>query len=216
MDNKQYKFKGVIEKCVYNAPDFKIYAVAVDKIQYPELKQNKYNNISITGELSDLVVGVEYEITAEEQTNKYGTSYKVINIMRDMPTTAEGTYLFLSEILTESQAKVLVEHYPDIIQKVKNNDLADIDLYKLKGIGVKTFEKIKDKIITNYCLMELVIEFKNVLSMSIIKKIYDEYSSIDKLREKLKVQPYTTLTRISRIGFKTADSIVLQLQKENA
>jgi hypothetical protein len=90
-----------------------------------------------------------------------------------------------------------------------------IDLSKLKGIGVKTFEKIKDKIITNFALMDLVIEFKNVLSMSIIKKIYDEYSSIDKLKEKLKAQPYTTLTRISRIGFKTADSIVLQLQKEN-
>ena len=87
MDNKQYKFKGVIEKCIYNTPDFKIYAVSVDKLQYPELKQNKYNNISITGELTDLVVGVEYEITAEEQVNKYGTSYKTINIRRDIPTT---------------------------------------------------------------------------------------------------------------------------------
>lgn len=215
MDNKKYKFNGVIERCVYNAPDFKIYAVTVDRIKFPELKQNRYGNVSITGELSDLTLGVEYEITAEEQNNKYGTSYKVINIRRDLPTTTEGTYLFLSEILTENQAKVLIEHYPDIIQKVKNNDLADIDLSKLKGIGEKTFKIIKDKIITNYCLMELVIEFKNVLSMNIIKRIYDEYSSIDKLKEKLKVQPYTTLTRISRIGFKTADSIVLQLQKEN-
>lgn len=215
MNNKQYKFKGVIERCVYNSPDFKIYAVAVDNKQYPELKLNKYGNISITGELSSLTLGVEYEVTAEEQTNKYGTSYKVINIRRDMPTTAEGTYLFLSEILTDNQAKVLIEHYPNIIQKVKDNDLADIDLSKLKGIGAKTFDKIKDKIITNFALMDLVIEFKNVLSMSIIKKIYDEYSSIDKLKEKLKVEPYSTLTRISRIGFKTADSIILQLEKEN-
>ena len=212
---KQYKFKGIIERCIYNTPDFKIYAVAVDKRQYPELKQNKYNNISITGELSNLTLGVEYEITAEEQVNKYGTSYKVINLKRDIPTTAEGTLLFLSEILTYNQAKVLVENYPTIIQKVKDNDLDDIDLSKLKGIGEKTFEMIKDKIITNYCLMDLVIEFKNVLSMNMIKRIYDEYSSIDKLKEKLKLQPYTSLTRISRIGFKTADSIILQLQKEN-
>lgn len=215
MDNKQYKFKGIIEKCVYDTPDFKIYAVTVDKEQYPELKQNKYNNVSITGELSSLTLGVEYEITAEEQVNKYGTSYKTINIRRDMPTTVEGTYVFLSEILTENQAKVLVDNYPNIIQKVKDNDLNDIDFSKLKGIGEKTFAIIKDKIITNFSLMELVIEFKNVLSMSIIKKIYDEYSSIDKLKEKLKTNPYTTLTRISRIGFKTADSIILQLQKEN-
>lgn len=212
---KQFKFKGVVIRCTYDTPDYKIYAMDVSKIDYPDIKHNKYNNVSILGELSDLTLGVEYEVTAEEQTNKYGTSYKVINLRRDMPTTAEGTYLFLSEILTENQAKVLVENYPTIIQKVKDNDLDDIDLSKLKGIGAKTFEKIKDKIITNFALMDLVIEFKNVLSMSIIKRIYDEYSSIDKLKAKLKDHPYTTLTRISRIGFKTADSIVLQLQKEN-
>ena len=215
MNKKQYRFKGVVIRCTYNSPDYKIYAMDVSTIDYPNIKQNKYNNVSILGELSDLTLGVEYEVTAEEQTNKYGTSYKVLNIRRDIPTTAEGTYLFLSEILTENQTKTLIENYPDIIQKVRNNDLADIDFSKLKGIGAKTFEKIKDKIITNFCLMELVIEFKNVLSMSIIKKIYDEYSSIDKLKERLKEHPYTTLTRISRIGFKTADSIILKLQEEN-
>ena len=215
MNDKQYKFKGIIDKCVYNTPDFKIYGVIVDKNKYPELKQNKYGNVSVIGELSELTLNVEYEITAEEQINKYGTSYKAINIRRDVPTTIEETHIFLSEILTENQAKTLVENYPTIIQKVRNNDLDDIDLSKLKGIGEKTFEKIKDKIASNFILMDLVIEFKNVLSMSIIKKIYDRYPSIETLREKLKAEPYTTLTRISRIGFKTADSIILQLQKEN-
>lgn len=214
-EQKLFKFKGTIIKCTYNTPDYKIYAVDVSKKDYPDIKQNKYNNVSVLGELSDLTLGVEYEITAEEQINKYGVSYKVINIKRDIPTTVEGTFLFLSEILTYNQAKVLVENYPNIIQKVKDNDLDDVDLSKLKGIGEKTFSIIKDKIITNFALMDLVIEFKNVLSMSIIKKIYDEYSSIDKLKEKLKSQPYTALTRISRIGFKTADSIILQLQKES-
>lgn len=215
MDNKQCKFKGVIIRCTYNTPDYKIYAVAVNKNDYPDIKQNKYNNVSILGELPDLVLGVEYEITAEEQVNKYGTSYKTINIKRDLPTTTEGTYIFLSEILTENQARTLVDNYPNIIQMVKDDDLDSIDLSKLKGIGAKTFNVIKDKIITNFCLMDLVTEFKNVLSLSIIKKIYDKYSSVDVLKDKLKAEPYTTLTRISGIGYKTADSIILQLQKEN-
>lgn len=215
MDNKQYKFKGVVVRCTYNTPDFKIYALDVDKERYPDVKQNKYKNVSILGELPDLITDVEYEIIAEEQLSKYGTSYKVINIRRDLPTTIEDTYTFLSEILTENQAKTLVENYPDILQKVKNDDLKDIDLSKLKGIGEKTFEKIKEKIMVNFCLMELVIEFKNVLSMNMIKRIYEKYNSIDVLRKKLKSNPYTTLTRISRVGFKTADTIVLQLQKEN-
>jgi len=215
MVDVKYKFKGVIERCVYNSPDFKIYAVATDKNKYPELKQNKYGNVSILGELSDLTLGVEYEFTTVEQESKYGTSYKVLNIRRDLPTTVEGTYVFLSEILTENQAKTLVENYPNIIQMVKDDNLDDIDLSKLKGIGQKTFDIIKEKIITNYCLMELVIEFKNILSMNMIRRIYEAYSSIDKLKEKLKTNPYTTLTRISRVGFKTADSIILQLQKED-
>ena len=101
---KQFKFKGVIIRCTYDTPDYKIYAVEVNKNDYPDIKQNKYGNVGILGELSDLTLGVEYEITAEEQTNKYGTSYKVINIKRDMPTTTEGTFLFLSEILTSASS----------------------------------------------------------------------------------------------------------------
>ena len=215
MSEKIYKFKGKVVKCTYNTPDFKIYAVNVDKDKYSDIKQNKYQNVSILGELPDLIIDVEYEFTAEEQVNKYGTSYKIINVKRDLPTTVEGTYIFLSEILTENQAKVLIEVYPDIIQMVKNNDLDNIDLSKLKGIGQFTFNRIKAKIIENYCLMELVTEFKNVLSLSIIKKVYDRYSSIDVLKKKLKLEPYTTLTRISGIGFVKADSIVMELQKEN-
>ena len=109
----------------------------------------------------------------------------------------------------------MVDNYPNIIQMVKDDDLDEIDLSRLKGIGEKTFNVIKSKIITNFCLMDLVTEFKNVLSLSVIKKIYDRYSSVDVLKSKLKDEPYTTLTRISGIGYKTADSIILQLQKES-
>ena len=47
MDNKekQYKFKGEIVRCTYDTPDFKIYAVDIDKTIYPEIKQNKYKNL---------------------------------------------------------------------------------------------------------------------------------------------------------------------------
>ena len=214
-EEKKVKFKGVIAKAVFKSDTFSVYGVNVDKIQYPNIIQNKYGNTSISGDLHDLVIGTEYEIEAIEQETKFGVGYKVLNIKRDLPTTTEETYIFLSEILTENQARTLVDNYPNILQMVKNNDLSNVDLSKLKGIGEKTFEKIKDKIIKNYCLMELVIEFKNVLSMNMIKKIYDRYTSINKLKEKLKNEPYTTLTRISRVGFKSADSIIAELQKEN-
>ena len=140
---KVFKFKGVIAKAIYKSDGFSVYATCVDKIQYPSIKQSKYNNVSISGELPELIIGTEYEIEAVETESKYGTSYKVCNIKRDLPTTIEETRIFLSEILTTNQANVIVDNYPNIIQMVKDNDLDSIDLSKLKGIGEKTFEKIK-------------------------------------------------------------------------
>lgn len=215
MNKNIVEFKGTVFKCVYNGDNFKTYAMTVDKQEYPNIQTNKYKNVSIVGNLPELTLEVEYEVTAEEQETKYGISYNVINIKRNVPTTSEDVLSFLKEILTIKQAQTLVEHYPDIIDRVRENRLDDIDLSKLKGIKQKSFNIIVDNIISNFYLMDLVTEFKNVLSLSVLKKIYKEYSSVDLLKEKLKKEPYTTLTKISGIGFRTADTIIAELQKEN-
>lgn len=210
---KQYKFSGKVVRCTYNTPDFRIYAVDIDKDRYHNIKRTKYGNVSILGELPELTEGVEYEISAIEQVSKYGVSYKVLNIKRDVPTTAEDMYLFLSEILTQNQANVLYENYPDIVQRVKENRLDDIDLNKLKGIKEYTFNVIKNKIIENFCLADLVIEFQGYLNLSTIKKIYNKYSSIEVLKKKLKADPYKCLCGLAGVGFKTADGILLEIEK---
>lgn len=210
---REYKFSGRIIRCTYDTPDFRIYAIDVDEKKYPDIKHNKYGNVAILGELHELTTGVDYEIVATEQTSKYGVSYKVLNIKRDIPTTSEDMLLFLSEILTPNQAKVLYENYPDIVQRVKENRLDDIDLNKLKGIKEYTFNVIKHKIIENFCLADLVIEFKGYLNLSTIKKIYNKYASVDVLREKLRVDPYKCLCGLAGIGFKTADVILLEMER---
>lgn len=210
-----FKFKGKVVKPIYKSDSFSVYALDVDMVAYPNIKQNKYKNTSICGELQDLIADVEYEIEATEQDTKYGVSYKVIKIKRDEPTTKEETYSFLREILTENQAKTLVDNYPDIITMVKENRISEVDVSKLKGIGNKSLEKIKNKIVENFYLMDLVSEFGNILSLSMLRKIYERYSSVELLKKKLKTEPYNSLTRVSGIGFKKSDAIVLQLQKEN-
>ena len=209
----EYKFSGRIVRCTYDTPDFRIYAVDVDRKKYPDISRNKYGNVTILGELPELTDGVEYDIKAVVQSTKYGMSYKVLNIKRDIPTTAEDMYLFLSEILTPNQAKVLYETYPDIVQRVKDNRLDDIDLNKLKGIKEYTFNVIKRKIIENFCLADLVIEFQGYLTLSVIKKIYNKYTSVEKIKEELKKDPYKCLCGLAGIGFKTADGILLDMEK---
>lgn len=215
MSKEQLEFKGTVSKCVYSSPSFKTYAFDVDKTAYPAIKLNPYGNVSVIGDISDLIVGVEYDVTAVEEKSKYGIGYRVVNIRRDVPTDAETVKAFLSEILTSNQANVLYEAYPDIIDIVKKGQDHKVDLDRLHGIGSKTFEVIKRKIIENFKLADLVGEFKGAVSLSMLKRIYDRYPDVDVLKTRLKDEPYTTFTRLSGIGFAKADAIVLELQKTN-
>lgn len=212
-EQKQYKFKGVVKKCVFNSETFKCYAMDVDIKKYPNIKLNRYKNCSIIGDLPDLGEDIEYEVTAVEKESKYGLSYHVLNIKRDIPTTAEETYSFLKSILTERQAKIICQSYPNILDIIKENRLDEIDLNRLKGIKEYTFEKIKQKIVDNFYLADLIAEFQGYFTLSIVRRLYSEYNSVDKLKENLKKDPYAALIRVSNVGFKTADRLLLDIEE---
>ena len=211
MDN-EVKFVGTMVRKVYDGDDYKIYGLNVSKEKYPDIKQNKYKNVTITGLLPELSEGMAYEVTAVEEQSKYGYCYKVVNIRQDKLRDSYDMYLFLKEILTENQAIQLWEHYPDIVQRVKENRLDDVNLSLLKGIKEKTFAKIVDKITENYCLADLVIEFQGYFTMPMLKKLYTAYPSVDLLKQKLQSRPYTCLTALAGVGFKTADTLLLDLE----
>lgn len=211
-----FKFKGTIVRNIFNSENFKSYAVAVDRNKYPFIKFTKYGNVSVAGDVHSLSVGVEYNFTCEEKvSDKYGTSYMIKNISKDRPKSEDEVFNFLKEIVTFNQATELFREYPNIIDLVLEGNDDKIDLSKLKGIGEYTFNNIiKPKIIENYALFDLVAEYGGVLSISIIKKLYTYYTSIEKIRTELRFRPYSCLTRISRIGFKSADALLLDLEKE--
>lgn len=213
MSERLVTFKGTLARAVYVTDSFSVYAMNVDTSKY-NVKINKFNNVSICGELPSLTKGVEYEVLASEEIGKYGVSYRVSNIRRDEPLTKQGVRSFLEEIVSPSIACTLVNAYPDIIERVKNNNLDDIDLSKIHGVGPKSFGKIVDKITENFYLSDLASQYHGILTMSMLKKIYNVYGSSDLLREKLIKAPYTTLTRISGIGFRTADDKILTMQEE--
>lgn len=215
MDKKEVKFKCYVVRKTYDGGDFKIYAVDVDENKYPDIKFTKYGNVTLTGEMHELGVGSNYEVAAVEQLSKYGYGYKVTNIKRDRPTNAEETYVFLREILTENQADVLCKVYPDIVDRVINNRLDDIDLNKTPGIKEYTFDVIKNKIVENFCLAEIVTEFQGMLTLSMVKKLHEKYSSVQMIRKKMREDPYKCLCGLARVGFKTADSILLELERES-
>ena len=205
-------FKAKYVRTLCNREDFKMFAMEVDVKQYPELTLNSYGNIVICGDLFDLQFGIEYTITAFKEQTKYG--YKVINATYDRPKDAESVKTFLYEILTFRQADTILEHYPNILDLIKEERCDEIDLRKLKGIKEKTFAKIKRKIIYNYCLIDLVSEFNGYITLSVIKHLYNQYKSVDKVKYELRKDPYKCLCKISGIGFLRADAILLEIENK--
>src|SRR5699024_2969864 len=134
---------------------------------------------------------------------KYGVTYRIISYRRNKPKTQQEVYTFLKSILTSNQADVLYKEYPDIIERVTENK--PVDLSRLKGNGEAIFVKIKDKIIENFMLLDLINEFKGCLSLSLLRQMYDKYTNIEIIRSKIIKDPYKFLCELSGVGFKTAD-----------
>ena len=214
MDNI-VNFKCIPERLVFNSDEYKIYGCSVNSFEYPDIQVSKYGTATIKGNVQELNLGVEYTVKAKEISDKYGVGYEVINIKREKPTTLAATRNFLYEILTPNQTDTLLEAYPDIVDRIMNNRLDDIDLNKTKGIKDYTFNIIKQKVIENFKLADLVEEFRGLFSLSIIKKLYDKYPSVEKIKEVIRTEPYECLCRLSGIGFKTADGMLLTLEKES-
>lgn len=215
MSEKIVDFKCTPERLVFNSDEYKIYGCSVNSFEYPNIQVSKYNTATIKGNVQELNLGVEYTVKAKEISDKYGVGYEVINIKREKPTTLAATRNFLYEILTPNQTDTLLEAYPDIVDRIMNNRLDDVDLNKTKGIKDYTFNVIKQKVIENFKLADLVEEFRGLFSLSIIKKLYDKYPSVEKIKEVIRTEPYECLCRLSGIGFKTADGMLLTLEKES-
>ena len=213
--DKIVDFKCTPERLVFNSDEYKIYGCSVNSFEYPQIQIGKYGTCTIKGNVQELNLGVEYTVKAKEISDKYGVGYEVINIKREKPTTLAATRNFLYEILTPNQTDTLLEAYPDIVDRIMNNRLNDIDLNKTKGIKDYTFNVIKQKVIENFKLADLVEEFRGLFSLSIIKKLYDKYPSVEKIKEVIRTEPYECLCRLSGIGFKTADGMLLALEKES-
>ncbi len=211
--DKQVNFGGVVNKTIYSTDGYKVYSVDVDEIHYPDIKHNKYGTVSISGDMQELQIGSYYEITAIEKVSKYGIGYEVIGVGKIRPTTERGVFAFLTEILSESQAQVLYDVYPDIIDRVIENRLDDIDLKKTKGIKEKRFAVVVRKIRENFGLFELIATFNGLFSFKILKKLYDEYLTVSLIKRKLSKNPYDCLCNLVGISFKKADAMLLDIAR---
>ena len=209
------KFECTPQKCIFSSENYKIYACDVDTNKYQDIKRNNYYNVTISGDCGELNLGMAYDVEADENQGKYGYEYKIKYIKQQRPMTTDGLRQFLLACdLSYQQTDEIIREYPDIIDIVMNNRVSEIDVKKLYNIGEYRLNVIVDKIQKNFMLAEIVERVGGYFTFNIVKKLFDHYSSADKIVENLEKNPYNSLCCINRIGFKTADKVLLGVEKE--
>ena len=205
-------FKGTVKRAFSEKPTFKCYSVTVDEIMNGAIiKHPVYNNVTIKGDFQELVIDSQYEIEVVYQgENSWGHQYQVIRCTLPKPTTPKQVQAFLSEFISTKRAEEIVKVYPNIIDLVLKGET--IDVSKMVGIGEKSIERIKDKIIDNIGILELHKELgKFGFSFSILRKILGRYKSVDNAIYQINKNPYDALTQIKGVGFLRADEIALKI-----
>lgn len=169
----------------------------------------------LAGNMQQLYLGSEYEVTATLDYNaKYKSyQYKPKIITSVTPKTEEQQKMFLSSVITERQAETLLEQYPNIVEDIINGT-DNVDLNVLKGIGERTYTNIKEKVLENYVISDILILLQPLgVKYPMIKRLLMGEPNPALLKEKLLANPYIMLD-LRGFGFKTVDSLALKLNPD--
>ena len=200
-------------KLFFNSDNyFGIYGCNVSEEDKDKVTINHYGNISIKGEMPELDIDAEYEVTLVEDTkSQYAGSYLVQSIKRKRAETLDEQKDFLKTILTPNQLENIYSVYSedaDIVGMIEKNEF---DYSKVKGLGDKTYEKLKEKILDNVDMSDaLKFLSKFGIKYNMISKLVRQYGNQEIVIEKVKNNPYV-LTELPNIGFLTADDIAVAI-----
>ena len=169
----------------------------------------------LVGNMQQLYLGSEYEVIATLDYNaKYKSyQYKPKIVTSVAPKSDEQQRIFLSSILTEKQTDTLLEKYPNIVEEMINGT-DNVNLAELKGIGEYTYNSIKEKVLDNYVISDILILLQPLgVKYPTIKRLLMGEPNPALLKEKLIDNPYIMLD-IRGFGFKTVDGLALKLNPE--
>ena len=165
--------------------------------------------------MQQLTVGQEYDVEAELVFNKKYKSYqyKPYVVISKRPSTREEQEKFLHALLTNSQANALISAYPNIVNEIiEGTD--NVDLQNVKGIGYATYERIKDMVLSNYVISDILSLLQPLgVSYKMIQKLLSGEPNPSLLKAQLLDNPYI-MTRIRGLGFKRVDGLALKLNPQ--
>lgn len=170
---------------------------------------------TLAGKLQQLHIGAEYLFKATYKNDKqYGHQYVPLSAHALIPQTKDSQLLFLKSLIPEGIAERLIELYPNIVNDVANGTIKTIDYSQIKGVREFTWNRIKDKIINNYVISDIITMLKPLgVTYVMIKKLLQEEPNPSLLKQQLLKNPYM-MTKINGLGFKKVDELALKIKPE--
>ncbi|MEG1482609.1 AAA family ATPase [Clostridium sp.] len=191
------------EFCIFTAE-------VIEHIEGSPKVHEKYGTITLKGTTPSLQRGDEFIVAyGEEETNKFGTSYKLTSICKEIdindPKQVESYLEFISN---KTVARELMK-LENPIQLLK--DRKDEVLLTIKGIGSATLERIyknMDSTMDNSYAYGRLLPYG--LSKSLINRICQAYGSPQTAVEMCLNNPYDLSMTVKGVSFVTADSIAIK------
>lgn len=209
--------KAKIIRTIFKRDDYRIYACSPMKI-YEDLKLNSYNNFTISGELSYLDEGAEYELEIEEDNNsKYPCSYTVVKVADlDIGELDDEKELeILKTITTDSQAEYVHKAYPNFIRLILEGREDEIDLNNIYNVGKTRFSAYKNEINTKYKYYQIVQDLREYkIDVSEAKELFNTYIIKDRILLEIEKKPYYVMTEILGRSFNRTDRLILEVRPE--
>ena len=110
--------------------------------------------------------------------------------------------MFLQSIISPSIAENLINAYPNVVEDVVNGSLKTIEYSKVKGVREITWKRIKEKIMNNYLISDIITMLRPIgVTYIMIKKLLDDEPNPALLKQQIEKNPWI-LTRINGLGFK--------------
>lgn len=213
----QLRVKARVVKEIYHNDNF--YILALSPMQEnKDLAISQYGTFTCKGELSMLTVGQDYELVLEEINNdKYGTSYKVIDVpsLNVDDLTDDDEMQILRQITTDSQAEYVHKAYPNFIRLIINGEEDKIDINKIYNVGVtrlNIYKRLINEKFRYYYLMKQTQPYE--ISMSDCKLLLNKYRTIEECVCRIESEPYYTLMEILGRTFEHIDKMILDVQPD--
>ena len=230
-DDEILKFKATITYCKYYSEDstWGCYIFSTED-NIPQFTKETKTDVpfednkevspdrkfsTLAGKMQELVIGGEYIVKAKYKYDKtYGHQYTPIAIYALIPQTKESQLMFLQSIISPYLAENLLNAYPNLVNDVANGILKEIDYNLVKGVREYTWNRVKEKIINNYLISDIIIMLKPLgVTYTMIKKLLSDEPNPILLKKQLEDNPYC-LTKIPQLGFKRIDDLALKLEPE--